>query len=185
MPDELVISQCSPTMAGLKTGSLFSCPAEDRRELIGSLKRLNTMLVPKGARIIPVRIKCGRALLYMYRPSRLSCDLKNEAATRILEESGYPSNEAGKCLSELVRRLGRGGVFPHEIGLFLGYPPEDVAGFIRCGSKTAKLSGPWKVYGDEKKARMMFDAYGKCTRLYREAYRRHNSFDRLVVSCHR
>lgn len=27
--EELVVSHCSPTMAGLKTGSLFSCPAEE------------------------------------------------------------------------------------------------------------------------------------------------------------
>lgn len=31
MSEDLVISQCSPTMAGLKTGNLFTCPMEDKR----------------------------------------------------------------------------------------------------------------------------------------------------------
>ncbi len=41
MSEELVVEQCSPTMAGLKTGNLFSCPAEDTRTLWQSIRRLN------------------------------------------------------------------------------------------------------------------------------------------------
>ena len=39
-----------------------------------------------------------------------------------------------------------GGDFPHEIGLLLGYPPEDVSGFIENGGKNFLCSGYWKVY---------------------------------------
>ena len=46
MPEEFVISQCSPTMAGLKTGNLFSCPAEDSETLRDSIRRMNAALVP-------------------------------------------------------------------------------------------------------------------------------------------
>ena len=38
MSEELVVEQCSPTMAGLKTGNLFSCPAEDTRTLRQSIR---------------------------------------------------------------------------------------------------------------------------------------------------
>jgi len=31
--EEAVVLHCSPTMAGLKTGNLFSCPAEDSEVL--------------------------------------------------------------------------------------------------------------------------------------------------------
>ena len=44
MSEELVVEQCSPTMAGLKTGNLFSCPAEDTRTLRQSIRRLNQRL---------------------------------------------------------------------------------------------------------------------------------------------
>lgn len=55
MSEELIVSQCSPTMAGLKTGSLFTCPAEDQKTLFENLRRLNKQLVPKGVRILPVK----------------------------------------------------------------------------------------------------------------------------------
>ena len=45
------------------------------------------------------------------------------------------------------------GEFPHEVGLFLSYPPEDVKGFIDHRANDFKCAGLWKVYGDEEKAR--------------------------------
>ena len=35
-----------------------------------------------------------------------------------------------RCIVKLIGRLQENEGFPHEIGLFLGYPPEDVLGFI-------------------------------------------------------
>lgn len=45
------------------------------------------------------------------------------------------------------------GEFPHEVGLFLGYPPEDVEGFIENKARSCKITGYWKVYSDEEKAK--------------------------------
>ena len=84
MPEEFVISQCSPTMAGLKTGNLFSCPAEDSETLRDSIRRMNAALVPRGARILPVKRMRDRVLCYMYRPEKLKEDLAGELAQSIL-----------------------------------------------------------------------------------------------------
>ena len=46
MTEELVIYHCSPTMAGMKTGSLFSCPKEEIKELTENIRKLNCRLVP-------------------------------------------------------------------------------------------------------------------------------------------
>ena len=173
--EETVIKNCSPTMAGLKTGSLFACPAEDRREL-------NGVMVPRGVRLLPVRCRGGCALIYMYRPERLRNDLKDRTARDILRQKRYPAEDPDRCVNELIRRLNVGEEFPHEVGLFLGYPAEDVYGFIHQGARCAKCGGVWKVYGDEEGAKKKFALYRKCTRLYLEAYRRHNSIDRLIVS---
>ena len=58
------------------------------------------------------------------------------------------------------------GEFPREVGLFLSYPPEDVKGFINHRAGGFKCTGLWKVYGDEKKAKELFDKYKKCTDIY-------------------
>ena len=70
------------------------------------------------------------------------------------------------CIARLSRRLRENEDFPHEIGLFLSYPPEDVRGFIENRAKNYKFIGYWKVYGDEDKARRAFARYKKCTDCY-------------------
>ena len=69
MSEELIIRHCSPTLAGLKTGSLFSCPFHSAEELRGGIAALNKTLVPKGLRVLPLQAKNGRALIYVYRVS--------------------------------------------------------------------------------------------------------------------
>ena len=102
---------------------------------------------------------------------------------KILKSKNYPVEDCNRCVIELVRRLNMDDVFPHEIGLFLGYPSEDVEGFICNGAKNAKCVGTWKVYGDENAAKRKFEQYKQCTKAYCENYRRYNSMEHLVVSC--
>ena len=70
MSEELLIALCAPTLADLKTGSLFTCPVDDPARLRESIRRYNAQLVPKGLCLLPMRIENGRMLLYLYRPSR-------------------------------------------------------------------------------------------------------------------
>ena len=50
------------------------------------------------------------------------------------------------------------------MGLFLGYPPEDVRGFIENRAAGCKLIGCWKVYGDVDAAKEKFASFERCTR---------------------
>ena len=127
--DELLVRCCAPTLAGIKTGSIFSCPYESRETLIGELRRLNRCLSPRGIRLAPLRFGASRALLYLFRPEELARDLSGRRAREILAEAGYEGCCAETCVRCLIRRLREGAEFPHEIGLFLSYPPEDVRGF--------------------------------------------------------
>ena len=81
-----------------------------------------------------------------------------------------------------AQRLRRQEEFPHEVGLFLSYPPEDVAGFIANNARRCKCAGLWKVYGDEKKARRMFHAYKTCTADYCRHLRSGRPLEELVVA---
>ena len=158
MSEEILVRQGAPTLAGIKTGSLFPCPCEDKEALFADIRRLNRLLVPKGLCLLPIRFLKGQVLLYLYRPSELRRDLENEQAAEILHHAGYNSGHCGRCIANLIRRFREGGEFPHEVGLFLSYPPEDVKGFIDHRACNFKCAGLWKVYGDEKKARELFEA---------------------------
>ena len=178
MSEELIVRHCAPTLANLKTGSLFVCPITDRPSFFSSLRSLNELLVPKGLRALPLRIREYSALVYLYRPSRLKKDLEDPAAIKILQDHGYSCY--GKCLPKLIERVRASEEFPHEIGLFLGYPPEDVQGFL--DHRPCKCSGCWKVYGDENKAKKTFELYKKCERVYCQQLARGIDIKRLTVA---
>ena len=184
MSDRMVIEQCAPTLAGLKTGSLFSCRYHTRTEVQRFIRRLNGLLRSKGIRVLPIKYMEDRVLIYLYRPDFLEKDLENENASMILGGLGYRPDSADRCVVALINRLAGSASnkeFPHEIGLFLGYPPEDVQGFICHKGADCKCVGYWKVYGDEKKAQRKFDMYKKCTAVYESRFARGTSLEKLAV----
>lgn len=181
MPEEILVRQGAPTLAGIKTGSLFPCPCEDKEALLADIRALNRMLVERGLCLLPIRFLPGQALLYLYRPSELRRDLENGLAAEILDRAGYPSGSA-RCVAQLIRRFQTGSEFPHEVGLFLSYPPEDVKGFIDQRACNFKCAGLWKVYGDEKKARDLFAKFKKCTEVYCARYEAGLRLDQLAVA---
>jgi len=181
MPEDLIVQQCSPTLAGLKTGSLFTCPFRTEEELRADIAALNRRLAPKGVNVRILRVR-RRALLYLYRPSKLRRDFATAEVALLLRQYGYTVDDTEECICRLCSRLEAASGFPHEIGLFLGYPAEDVRGFIENRSGGCKCVGTWKVYGDENAARKRFAQYEKCTRIYQTKYSEGRSIERLTVS---
>lgn len=182
MSEELLVMHCSPTLAGIKTGSLFSCSFVSNEEIMESVRTLNRRLASKGLRVLPVRIAKGKALIYVYRPKKLMQDFTKKPVREILEELGYVCDNPGQCVIKLMNKLHNEPEFPHEIGLFLGYPAEDVRGFIDNKAACSKCLGCWKVYGDPHKAKKVFSKYRKCTRVYCEQWRKGKTIERLTVA---
>ena len=100
----------------------------------------------------------------------------------LLRQYGYTVDDAEQCVAQLCTRLQGSGSFPHEIGLFLGYPAEDVRGFIENKAQNFKLVGTWKVYGDVDAARRTFARYQKCTESYCRAYSAGLGLEQLAVA---
>lgn len=180
MSEELVIRHCAPTLASIKTGSLFPCPCTDRAQLTAFARDLNHRLARKSLQALPLHTKKGTYLLYVYRPQRLAVDLHRREARRLLRSCGYSGQSIYHDLKTLVTRFAESEEFPHEIGLFLSYPPEDVTGFIYHKDQ-AKYTGCWKVYGDVESARRTFARYKKCSALYQQLWNRGYAMEQLAV----
>lgn len=180
MSEELLVRNCAPTLARLKTANLFSCPYENRTELLNALRQLNRRLGPKGIRAVPLRFSDRRVLVYLYRPAMLKQDLSGNASAALLRRCGYSSSCPEECLTTLARRLRAQAEFPHEIGLFLGYPPEDVQGFLE--KKPCKCVGCWRVYENENQAKKTFALYKKCTSIYCQQLAKGTDIERLTVA---
>ena len=182
MPEEILIRQGAPTLAGSKTGSRFPCPCEDREDLLADIRRLNRRLSPKGLCLLPIRFLAGQALLYLYRPAELRRDLRDARVSELLRQAGYEDESCARCVARLACRFRESGEFPHEVGLFLSYPPEDVKGFIAHRANDFKCAGLWKVYGDEEKARALFAKYKKCTEIYCALWQSGSKLKQLAVT---
>ncbi|MGP1570469.1 MAG: DUF3793 family protein [Eubacteriales bacterium] len=185
MCEEILIRHCSPTLAGIKTANLVSVAYETYDELCLELKKFNTKFARKGLRALAFRYKDGRALVYIYRPAKLERDLSGSEAGSLLALCGYDQTKPKRCVKMLAEKFGKSDTFPHEIGLFLGYPPSDVRSFIEekrgCGNK-CKCSGVWKVYGDAENALKIFCMYEKCKNIYYKQWKCGKPIDRLIVA---
>ena len=121
-------------------------------------------------------------MIYVYRPEKLKQDFFDEKVQTILAHKGYDCTNQNRCVCRLVEKLRKDSEFPHEIGLFLGYPAEDVKGFIENKAASSKCSGCWKVYGDEREAEKRFNRFRKCTADYCMRMEKGSTLDKLAVA---
>ena len=164
MLDHLIVQYGAPTLAGIKTGSIFNVPYESETSLLEDIRDVNRRFTKSSLRIFLIRFIRNRAVLYLVRLNMLAKDIRANEAESLLCERGYNPEKTAECISRLFHRMKTEEEFPHELGLFLGYPAEDVSGFVRNKAQGCKCVGTWKVYGDEAKARRKFDEYEACTR---------------------
>ena len=181
MPNELIIEQCAPTLAGLKAANLFSYRYEDVQDVISGLRELNNTLSYKGIRFIPIQFKNDRALIFCYRKEMLKEVLSDSESVKMLEELGYSNGSLASFISQLRTRL-LGESFPHEIGLFLGYPCEDVRAFMRSSRDGCQYVGTWKAYGNVERAKSAHERFRKCTKVYKRCYENGASLEKLTIS---
>lgn len=182
MLEEYIVQNCAPTLACIKTANMFTCPFDSKEELVKAVRQINRQLVPKGLRLLLLRFKGSRALIYLYRPDKLREDLKQAKAFELLHCRGYNPENCERCIVHLAKKLRSFEDFPHEIGLFLGYPPEDVHGFIEHGPDRCKCTGFWKVYHNEHEAQRIFDSYRCCTRSYCQRWQQLKDIEKLTVA---
>ena len=171
----------SPTLAGMKTGSLFTCSFAGEQAMQDCVRCWNHTLAAKGLRVLPLRWQGQRALIYLYRPARLAKDLQCPEVRALLAPRGYCCDDPTRCVGRLMQRLREAEEFPHEIGPFLSYSPEDVRGFIQSPVCGFMCVGCWKVYGDAAAARRTFGQYRRCTERFCARFAQGTTLDRLAV----
>lgn len=97
----------------------------------------------------------------------LTVYLRGKRARALLLQEGYEQFDLESILLFFTRRYRqyRMGAqsFPHEPGLLLGYPLEDVEGFIQNNGKNCLYTGYWKVYANVPAKRQLFRRY-ECAR---------------------
>ena len=147
--DTQLAMQCAPFIMGLKISNLFIIENE---YLWDTVKRLECM----GISYFILLRTDERTTFLLYNEDALKEYLSDSGIQLLLKEYGYEYEYEYENLNELLIQfriryrkydsLHKG--FPHEIGIFLGYPIEDVLGFIHNKGDNALYTGYWKVYAN-------------------------------------
>lgn len=181
--EAVLVRQCAPTLAGMKPGSIFCfnhSPLEVSRQKVC---QWNKQLAPFGltVQILLERPGSGSVIVFVYRHDCLEQMLSDDAYQRFLAEAGYERTNLDGLLEQLAHRLRTQPEFPHEIGVFLGYPLRDVIGFIENHGRNFTCCGFWKSYGDPAEMQVCFACYRRCIQTYVAMFEQGIPIERLAV----
>ncbi len=143
---------CAPLITRLKPSNLLIVPHRQAEEIQQLLQ--DTEII-----CFPLYYDAHRTALLLYRFQSLYQYLNGRQVRTALRQLGYRDFDFEKLLALFAGRYAEymqgTADFPHEMGLFLGYPLEDVQGFIENSGKNFLYAGYWKVYQDAaQKARL-------------------------------
>ncbi len=152
-----LILQCAPLITGIRFSNLFMIESINDKTVGLALKHSGISYYKLG------QFK-GRTAFLLYRRKELERYFNNPMAKDVLEKVGYHDHSFADILKSFKQRyqtymLNQGEDFPHEMGLLLGYPVEDVKGFIENDGRNSLFSGYWKVYGNVEHKKAIFKQY--------------------------
>lgn len=122
----------------------------------------DSLLEGTGIQALEMDDRGDSLLLYLYRSDLLRGLLQKRAVAIILGRQGYQqTDDPQETLLRLRERI-QNGAFPHEIGIFLGYPLKDVLAFMGQIRLAFSCQGPWKIYGDPASSLELVCRYRQC-----------------------
>ena len=148
--------QCAPVIMGIKLSNLLNIFKEDETSM-------RMILEKTGLHYYRLVQQKGRLTYLVFRKTELEVYLQESEVQRFLRKCGYLDMSLDGILVRFRKRY-EAGInkkmnFPHEMGVILGYPIEDVEGFIQNNGEHYLYAGYWKVYECAEEKRLLFDAY--------------------------
>ncbi|MCY6957104.1 DUF3793 family protein [Clostridium brassicae] len=158
----MILYSAAPTIAKHKPSYLIIFHNQGKRKLnnIWEIYK-NDIYKELNISFYELKNNSDSTAVLFYDNSKMNKILKNKRNTKFLKQYGYTSKMSLKqCLSLLKNRYYYS--CPNEIGVFLGYPLEDVIEFISDNQKEAIIFGYWKVYHNLNYALNVFKKYDSC-----------------------
>lgn len=151
-----LVLHCAPLIVGLSMSNLFVIQRSYVRELYCLLKG-------SRIRLRALYVEEDKVTILLYQSDMLVSYLSRRKVKELLQVEGYEKFDIQAILLMFTRRYCsyRNGErdFPHELGVLLGYPLEDVEGFIHNDGKEYLYTGYWKVYANVPAKRDIFHMF--------------------------
>lgn len=153
-----LVFQCAPFLVGYKISNLVVIHRCD-------WPKLSDLLHNSCICLRVLYADNDKLTILLYHSDMLTAHLAGREAGELLAAEGYQAFDTETVLITFIKRYRdfrrTGKDFPHELGLLLGYPVEDVRGFIRNRGKNSLYAGYWKVYENVPAKRTIFRCYEK------------------------
>ena len=148
--------QCSLVLSGIKPSNLLIYNNHCEGCISEELK--NT-----GAEHMKLYTGTKESVSIIFNRKKLEETLLDKKNREFIKQYGYEIFTVDEVIEKLAKRYtefkeGRAD-FPHEMGIVLGYPLEDVSGFIENNGKNYLYSGYWKVYKNAEEKIRLFKKY--------------------------
>lgn len=138
--------ELAPTILGSKPATILTLSDRSDFSLLTLWRHSGPSLLEKtGLQHLVVRKTDTQETVLFYHYTALQRCFFRSCHKRFFTRCGYCCQNVPDILHELSRRFQYG--CPHEIGILLGIPLKDVAGFMEARPTTNTLNAPWKIYG--------------------------------------
>lgn len=158
--EKMLAIHCAPVLKKKKVANMFHIERNKFMNINDLVISYNQKLNKKGLFIRLFQSQCPRITIYVYCYDWLKSLLTQYEIRRFLIHYEYPIKNIDETLQYLDQRLTFYHEYPHEIGIFLGYPLCDVKGFIN--HSPCLCYGYWKVYDNEENTKHLFHLYDLC-----------------------
>ncbi len=158
--EKSIIDHSGLAIAGHKISCLQSFHFSDYSSFYAEYLIIKEKLLRLGVSCDILSLRRSSALFLIYNVSTLKLYLSNNMISLYLEKFGYESKmSVEEKLLKLKQRMSD-GKFPHEVAVFLGYPLDDIEGFM-INPQNYKYAGMWKVYSNVTEKKQLFEKYKK------------------------
>ena len=170
--DQLMIHYCAPTLCDIKPGNIFFVRNTDFSE--NSFKEWKKTFYARGLMSFAIKLSEDSTAIFVCNPCWERKILGDSIVQAYLHEKGYHGCGVTDFVKDFKIRLQTAPGFPHEIGIVLGYPVDDVIEFENHEGQNCKYCGQWKSYSDPETAKQCHCKYknccGFCESLYNKGY---------------
>ena len=179
--ENFLVYKTSWVIAGVKPAVTIGFKKSDEKEYENWNLYGIDFLADINLKYIELRQNDDSIILMIYDENILEKELNKKNIIDFLVNLGYPEEvDIDQYVKTLKDRYERYNC-PHELGLFLGIPFEDVKDFMECTTKKCILCGYWKVYNNSEEAKMIFTRYDEVKNYTIQSMLEGNS-SRILVS---
>ena len=153
--EKSLINHIAPTLCGIKPGSLFTM--RDNVFISSLAMKWQKKVKDYDIELEFFRLSDHSVMFFAYNKAKIAEIINDRKVMAYLKRKNFPADgNIRKSVDELIHRLKYSGGFPHEVGIFLGYPLADVVLFEKNGGKNCKS------YSNIDEAKKLCSSFDSC-----------------------